>query len=444
MMGHRVLVASVAVLALAGGVVPAGVVHGPVQARDAALNLAPSSAWVLDYAADSCALRREFGGPDTPVVIELRQYAPDRVDFQVLAVSSHFGLKSRSTVRNLAVRYLPDAEPSPTGLAFNMQPSNGMNGITFTSTLFPAQWLSTSTDRLTAADRTARESEVVAIELVNAFREDVVLTTGSLRAPMDAMRGCLDELLTHWGIDVEAHRQLASPVLPLQMDDWARSVYDVYPSRMVQRGPLLPLRDIVVFPGMVVPLFVGRDKSVAALEAAMEASTRTSSCSPSSIRAATIPSKAMIYTIGVVAQVLQMLKLPDGTVRVLVEGTAPRRLVELRNSAMVLAQTAGWWTSPKRRRAAKRPRSCGRRSSSSANMPSSTRSWATIARPTWREIDDPGQLADTIAGNADAPRSPTSRACWPSRSAEAAGTGLWPSWKASFPCCRWSARSAAA
>ena len=52
--------------------------------------------------------------------------------------------------------------------------------------------------------------------------------------------------------------------------------------------PLLPLRDIVVFPGMVVPLFVGRDKSVAALEAAM-AENRDIPCSPSSIRPATIP-----------------------------------------------------------------------------------------------------------------------------------------------------------
>ena len=56
---------------------------------------------------------------------------------------------------------------------------------------------------------------------------------------------------------------------------------------MSQSLPLLPLRDIVVFPGMVVPLFVGRDKSVAALEVAMEG-TRISSCSRSSIRAAMI------------------------------------------------------------------------------------------------------------------------------------------------------------
>jgi ATP-dependent Lon protease len=89
---------------------------------------------------------------------------------------------------------------------------------------------------------------------------------------------------------------------------------------MTQKFPLLPLRDIVVFPGMVVPLFVGRAKSVAALEAAMEGSKDIfllAQLDP----ACDDPERDDLYDIGVVAQVLQLLKLPDGTVRVLVEGT---------------------------------------------------------------------------------------------------------------------------
>jgi len=98
---------------------------------------------------------------------------------------------------------------------------------------------------------------------------------------------------------------------------------------MNQTFPLLPLRDIVVFPGMVVPLFVGRDKSVAALEAAMEASKDI-------ILIAQLdpgcddPEENDLYDVGVVAQVLQLLKLPDGTVRVLVEGAARAQLVTIR------------------------------------------------------------------------------------------------------------------
>jgi ATP-dependent Lon protease len=83
--------------------------------------------------------------------------------------------------------------------------------------------------------------------------------------------------------------------------------------------PLLPLRDIVVFPQMIVPLFVGRDKSVAALETAMEGSKDiflVSQLDP----AEDDPGRESLYDTGVIATVLQLLKLPDGTVRVLVEG----------------------------------------------------------------------------------------------------------------------------
>ncbi|WP_454598979.1 endopeptidase La [Qipengyuania sp. SM2507] len=90
---------------------------------------------------------------------------------------------------------------------------------------------------------------------------------------------------------------------------------------MTQQFPLLPLRDIVVFPGMVVPLFVGRDKSVAALEAAMDGSKDIfllAQLDPG----CDDPDRDDLYDVGVVARVLQLLKLPDGTVRVMVEGAA--------------------------------------------------------------------------------------------------------------------------
>ena len=107
---------------------------------------------------------------------------------------------------------------------------------------------------------------------------------------------------------------------------------------MTQLYPLLPLRDIVVFPGMVVPLFVGRDKSVAALEAAMEGdkdifllAQLDPGCED--------PDAEDLFDTGVVAQVLQMLKLPDGTVRVMVEGQFRAKSQALRlEGAMVVAE----------------------------------------------------------------------------------------------------------
>src|SRR3546814_143620 len=88
---------------------------------------------------------------------------------------------------------------------------------------------------------------------------------------------------------------------------------------MTHNYPLLPLRDIVVFPHMIVPLFVGRDRSVAALEAAMEADKEiflVAQLDPGEDD----PQRDDLYDVGVIATVLQLLKLPDGTVRVLVEG----------------------------------------------------------------------------------------------------------------------------
>jgi len=102
--------------------------------------------------------------------------------------------------------------------------------------------------------------------------------------------------------------------------------------------PVLPLRDIVVFPHMIVPLFVGRDKSVAALEAAMNADKEiflVAQLDP----AEDDPAREDLYEVGVTATVLQLLKLPDGTVRVLVEGKARGRLVELSDADGYLQST---------------------------------------------------------------------------------------------------------
>jgi len=83
--------------------------------------------------------------------------------------------------------------------------------------------------------------------------------------------------------------------------------------------PLLPLRDVVVFPHMVIPLFVGRPKSIKALEAAMESERRIMLVAQKAA-AKDEPSVGDMFDVGCIATILQMLKLPDGTVKVLVEG----------------------------------------------------------------------------------------------------------------------------
>ena len=83
--------------------------------------------------------------------------------------------------------------------------------------------------------------------------------------------------------------------------------------------PVLPLRDIVVFPHMVVPLFVGRDKSVNALEQVMSGDKKIMLITQKSATTDD-PKKNDLFDFGTIANVLQLLKLPDGTVKVLVEG----------------------------------------------------------------------------------------------------------------------------
>ncbi|WP_271077553.1 endopeptidase La [Aurantiacibacter sp. MUD61] len=159
--------------------------------------------------------------------------------------------------------------------------------------------------------------------------------------------------------------------------------------------PLLPLRDIVVFPGMVVPLFVGRDKSVAALEAAMEADRDiflVAQLDP----ATDDPERGDLYDIGTVAQVQQMLKLPDGTVRVLVEGKVRAKMSEMRvDGDFVLAQTAAL------------DETSASGTEVAAMMRSALEQFADYARTNKKlpedieaelsDIDDAGRLADAIA-----------------------------------------------
>src|SRR5574338_26062 len=100
------------------------------------------------------------------------------------------------------------------------------------------------------------------------------------------------------------------------------------PSVSTLQLPLLPLRDVVVFPHMVIPLFVGRPKSIKALETAMESGKSIVLVAQKSA-AKDEPTPEDLYNVGSIANILQMLKLPDGTVKVLVEGNQRARIRDI-------------------------------------------------------------------------------------------------------------------
>jgi len=161
--------------------------------------------------------------------------------------------------------------------------------------------------------------------------------------------------------------------------------------------PVLPLREIVVFPHMIVPLFVGREKSVRALEEVMGEDKEillSSQIDP----AVDDPTPEGIYKTGVIASVLQLLKLPDGTVKVLVEGRQRVRIVEFLDNdeffearTELLSETLGDPVSVKALSLSV-TREFERYAKLNKNVPEEA--LAAIA-----EIEDPAKLADTVAGH---------------------------------------------
>lgn len=164
---------------------------------------------------------------------------------------------------------------------------------------------------------------------------------------------------------------------------------------MTQTFPLLPLRDIVVFPGMVVPLFVGRDKSVAALETAMEASKDIfllAQLDPT----CDDPEGDDLYDVGVIAEVLQMLKLPDGTVRVMVEGKERAKLAELRaENDHVIADVD--WLEPETVAGTEVTALMRQVTEQFGEYSKLNKKMGEENNVELPDIDDAGQLADTIA-----------------------------------------------
>ncbi|RKS84742.1 ATP-dependent proteinase [Orbus hercynius] len=98
--------------------------------------------------------------------------------------------------------------------------------------------------------------------------------------------------------------------------------------QLKQVMPVLPLRDVVVFPHMVIPLFVGRDKSIRCLEKAMEMNKQVFLVTQKDA-SLDDPQEKDLFAVGTIANILQLLKLPDGTIKVLVEGVARAKLVNL-------------------------------------------------------------------------------------------------------------------
>ena len=170
------------------------------------------------------------------------------------------------------------------------------------------------------------------------------------------------------------------------------------PSTEILELPVLPLRDVVVFPHMVIPLFVGRDKSIRALDMAMEGDKRILLVAQKSADVDD-PAADDVYATGTLAQVLQLLKLPDGTIKVLVEGVSRAAISEVtERDGSLVGQGVEIETSDGRE--AREIEAVAR---SLMNLfeqyVKTSRKLPPELLQTVSGIDEPGRLADTIAAH---------------------------------------------
>ncbi|MGV8922654.1 MAG: endopeptidase La [Thermomonas sp.] len=162
--------------------------------------------------------------------------------------------------------------------------------------------------------------------------------------------------------------------------------------------PVLPLRDVVVFPHMVIPLFVGRDKSIKALDIAMEGDKRILLVAQKSAETDD-PGATDLHAIGTLAQVLQLLKLPDGTIKVLVEGLTRVRVDEVMEAEGALSGSSTLVDVADTREAREIDAIARSLMSMFEQYIKTNRKLPPELLQTLSGIDDPSRLADTIAAH---------------------------------------------
>ncbi|MUV14192.1 endopeptidase La [Noviluteimonas gilva] len=162
--------------------------------------------------------------------------------------------------------------------------------------------------------------------------------------------------------------------------------------------PVLPLRDVVVFPHMVIPLFVGRDKSIRALDQAMETDKRILLVAQKSADT-DAPGAKDLHEIGTLAQVLQLLKLPDGTIKVLVEGLSRARVTDVEEVDGALKGTGAVVDSESARETREVEAIARSLMSLFEQYVKTNRKLPPELLQTLSGIDDPSRLGDTIAAH---------------------------------------------
>lgn len=214
--------------------------NGVVAAKPESLTLKPSSAWQVDYAEDRCRLGRQFGIGDQQTLLFMDRYGPE--EYFRLTVSGKL-MKTSSVAPTAEIQF----GPSEAAQQLEFLPGNlaGQPAFVFVSRVRVAppsalEFEAIKRDPQQAWDAIQpinddRKKAIKFFRVGKPLRADVILETGSMRAPLAALDSCIDNLLTTWGIDVARHKTMTRPVKSLSPPEkWV--VSSDYPMKMLMQG----------------------------------------------------------------------------------------------------------------------------------------------------------------------------------------------------------------
>jgi hypothetical protein len=202
------------------------------------LELAPTSPWTVHYDEDSCVLLRVFGEGDERSQLEMRRFGPD-IRLQTTVMTKASRMTNREDFR---FRLGDEGEWEDVERPLYADFGDSFNGVIFSHTLLdhpldnpkPEDWDRFHIENDVPAMEAEAGAKLNSLTISRAFSDQLILKTGRLDKPLLALNECIDELLTHWDINAEAHKTRSRSALPVNMKKAVRMID--YPPKMLEQS----------------------------------------------------------------------------------------------------------------------------------------------------------------------------------------------------------------
>ena len=232
---------------LTGGIVSASALiamTGSVAAEPEPAILQPASVWGLNYAADSCVISRTFGTGQDEVTLEFHQFAPGKT-FTLLAAGRSLKHARQAPI---VTQFEPDGDRHEDESGMSGTLADGRSVLETSAKLLPAPdnavaggqpkksgWTGNEEDAKPLTFDPQSEAKITRLRLSGPIAHDIVLAIGPMNKPMAALRTCLEELVTHWGIDPAVDKTLIRRAAPSNYPGTWATPQD-YPTEMLLKA----------------------------------------------------------------------------------------------------------------------------------------------------------------------------------------------------------------